>query len=172
MSESEDRDQEQNTPVQVEVRPITNEPRNEVRKDEKEELIKQILYEVNDELYTYISNKPVASLKRYLQGEPIDVLLDFVSDYGDLVYRRIVKLQRSLERVSRLTGGGGNRAITSQRALEQMLWDRLAQSIAGSVEASVEAQRRRKVSEEIIKELMSEKEESNEESTRDNESEE
>ena len=127
------------------------------REDEKERVIKELLFELTDEFYTYLSGKPLAKLKRYQQGEPIDVVLDFVNDYSDLIYRRIVRLHTSLQRISRLTGGGA-RPIAGPRALEQMLWERIAQSMAGSLEGSFEAQRRRKVSEEIIRELMSERE--------------
>jgi len=143
--------------VVIEARPI--EPgeieasRAEERRARKESLIRQVLLNVIDDFYNWLSAKPESTLQRYVTSDPIDILIDYFTEASDELYRRLTRFKLISDRINRLIGGGGSRGFT-QRDLEQLIFERLAGSIAGSMEQSIEAQRRRRIADEIIRELM------------------
>jgi hypothetical protein len=151
--------------VVIEARPI--EPgelgvvKTEERKDRKEALIKQVLVNVFDDLFNWLSTKSEAVLQRYAAADTTDILIDYFTEVSDELYRRLTRFRLVSDRINRLIGGGTVRGFT-QRDLERMIFERLASSIAGSIEQSIEAQRRRRVADEIIKELMESREEGGE----------
>jgi len=143
--------------VVIEARPI--EPgelevtRAEERRARKESLIRQVLLNVIDDFYNWLSAKPESTLQRYVTSDPIDILIDYFTEASDELYRRLTRFKLISDRINRLIGGGGSRGFT-QRDLEQLIFERFAGSIAGSMEQSIEAQRRRRIADEIIRELM------------------
>lgn len=146
--------------VVIEARPI--EPgeieasRAEERRARKEALIRQVLLNVIDDFYNWLSTRSEAVLERYVTADPIDILIDRLTEATDDLYRRLMRFRVVTDRIGRIIGGGGARAFT-QRDLEQLIFERLAGSIAGSMEQSIEAQRRRRIADEIIRELMESK---------------
>ena len=144
--------------VVIEARPI--EPgeletsRTEEKRARKESLIRQVLLNVIDDFYNWLSAKPESTLQRYVTSDPIDILIDYFTEASDELYRRLTRFKLISDRINRLIGGGGSRGFT-QRDLEQLIFERLASGIAGSMEQSIEAQRRRRIADEIIRELMS-----------------
>ncbi len=134
--------------------------------DEKARLIKNITVNVMGELLTYLDSKNVVELRRLSSMEPIDILLSYVDDETTQMANRARKLQSALSKIARITGTGNTPTVKGREAIEQMLFERLAQSMAGSitgaVEAQSEAQRRRRLSEEILKELTSSQQSGNE----------
>jgi hypothetical protein len=144
--------------VVIEARPI--EPgelgvtRAEERRARKEALVRQVLLNVIGDFYNWLNTRSEAVLERYVTADPMDILIDRLTEATDDLYRRLMRFRVVTDRISRLIGGGGARGFT-QRDLEQMIFERLASSIAGSMEQSIEAQRRRRIADEIIRELMS-----------------
>jgi len=134
--------------------------------DEKARLIKNITVNVMSELLTYLDSKNVVELRRLSSMEPIDILLSYVDDETTQMANRARKLQSALSKIARITGASNTPTVKGREAIEQMLFERLAQSMAGSitgaVEAQSEAQRRRRLSEEILKELTSSQQSGNE----------
>jgi len=143
--------------VVIEARPI--EPveieasRAEERRARKESLIRQVLLNVIDDFYNWLNTRSEAVLERYVTADPIDILIDRLTEATDDLYRRLMRFKVVTDRIGRIIGGGGARGFT-QRDLEQLIFERLAGSIAGSMEQSIEAQRRRRIADEIIRELM------------------
>ncbi len=134
--------------------------------DEKVRLIKNITINVMGELLAYLDAKNITELRRLSNMEPIDILLSYVDDETTQMANRARKLQSALSKIARITGTSSTPTVRGKEAIEQMLFERLAQSMAGSigsaVEAQTEAQRRRRLSEEILKELTSNQQSSNE----------
>jgi hypothetical protein len=143
--------------VVIEARPIEpseiEAPRAEERRARKESLIRQVLLNVIDDFYNWLNTRSEAVLERYATADPIDILIDRLTEATDDLYRRLMRFKVVTDRIGRIIGGGGARGFT-QRDLEQLIFERLAGSIAGSMEQSIEAQRRRRIADEIIRELM------------------
>jgi len=143
--------------VVIEARPI--EPgeletsRTEERRARKESLIRQVLLNVIDDFYNWLNTRSEAVLERYVTADPIDILIDRLTEATDDLYRRLMRFKVVTDRIGRIIGGGSARGFT-QRDLEQLIFERLASGIAGSMEQSIEAQRRRRIADEIIRELM------------------
>jgi hypothetical protein len=144
--------------VVIETRPIApgelEMARAEERRARKETLVKQVIMNVFDDLYNWLNTRSEAMLERYTTADPIDILIDRLTEATDDLYRRLMRFRVVTDRIGRIIGGGGGRAF-SQRDLEQMIYERLAGSIAGSMEQSIEAQRRRRVAEDLVNQLMS-----------------
>ena len=151
--------------VVIEARPIAPSElemaRAEERRARKEALVRQVLMNVIDDFYNWLNTKSEALLQRYVTSDPIDVLIDRLTEATDDLYRRLMRFRVVTDRIGRIIGGGGGRGF-SPRDLEQMIYERLASGIAGSMEQSIEQGRRRRVADEIIRELMEGKEQGKE----------
>jgi hypothetical protein len=144
--------------VVIETRPIApgelEMARAEERRARKEALVRQVIMNVFDDLYNWLNTRSEAMLERYTTADPIDILIDRLTEATDDLYRRLMRFRIVTDRIGRVIGGGGGRGF-SQRDLEQMIYERLASGIAGSMEQSIEAQRRRRVAEDLVNQLMS-----------------
>jgi len=151
--------------VVIEARPI--EPgelevtRAEERRARKEALVRQVLMNVFDDFYNWLNTRSEAVLERYVTADPIDIMIDRLTEATDDLYRRLMRFRVVTDRIGRIIGGGGGRGF-SPRDLEQMIYERLASGIAGSMEQSIEQSRRRRVADEIIRDLMENKEQGKE----------
>jgi len=141
----------------IEARPI--EPgelemaKAEERRARKEALVRQVLMNVFDDFYNWLNTRSEAVLERYVTADPIDILIDRLTEATDDLYRRLMRFRVVTDRIGRIIGGGGGRGF-SPRDLEQMIYERLASGIAGTMEQSIEQSRRRRVADEIIRDLM------------------
>jgi len=144
-----------------ELESVRIEELKEKLKDRKKELIMQVLRNVVDDLYNWLNTKGEATLKRYASADTTDILIDYITEISDELYRRLSRFRLVSEKINRLIGGGSARPFT-QRDLERMIFERLAGSIAGTMEASIEQTRRRRIADEIIRELMESKEQNSE----------
>ena len=144
--------------VVIETRPIApgelEMARAEERRARKEALVKQVIMNVFDDLYNWLNTRSEAMLERYTTADPIDIMIDRLTEATDDLYKRLMRFRVVTDRIGRIIGGGGGRGF-SQRDLEQMIYERLASGIAGSMEQSIEAQRRRRVAEDLVNQLMS-----------------
>jgi len=151
--------------VVIEARPIApgelEMARAEERRARKEALVRQVLMNVIDDFYNWLNTKSEALLQRYVTSDPIDIMIDRLTEATDDLYRRLMRFRVVTDRIGRIIGGGGGRGF-SPRDLEQMIYERLASGIAGSMEQSIEQGRRRRVADEIIRELMEGKEQGKE----------
>jgi hypothetical protein len=151
--------------VVIEARPIApgelEVTRAEERRARKEALVRQVLMNVFDDFYNWLNTRSEAVLERYVTADPIDILIDRLTEATDDLYRRLMRFRVVTDRIGRIIGGGGGRGF-SPRELEQMIYERLASGIAGSVEQSIEQSRRRRVADEIIRDLMENKEQGKE----------
>ena len=151
--------------VVIEARPITpselEATRAEERRARKEALVRQVLMNVFDDFYNWLNTRSEAVLERYVTADPIDIMIDRLTEATDDLYRRLMRFRVVTDRIGRIIGGGGGRGF-SPRDLEQMIYERLAGSIAGSMEQSIEQSRRRRVADEIIRDLMENKEQGKE----------
>jgi len=151
--------------VVIETRPISPSElevtRAEERRVRKEALVRQVLVNIIDDLYNWLNTKSEALLQRYVTADPIDVLIDRLTEATDDLYRRLMRFRVVTDRIGRIIGGGGGRGL-SPRDIEQMIYERLASGIAGSMEQSIEQSRRRRVADEIIRDLMESKEQGKE----------
>ena len=151
--------------VVIEARPIAPSElemaRAEERRARKEALVRQVLMNVIDDFYNWLNTKSEALLQRYVTSDPIDIMIDRLTEATDDLYRRLMRFRVVTDRIGRIIGGGGGRGF-SPRDLEQMIYERLASGIAGSMEQSIEQGRRRRVADEIIRDLMEGKEQGEE----------
>jgi len=151
--------------VVIETRPIApgelGVTRAEERRARKEALVRQVLMNVFDDFYNWLNTRSEAVLERYVTADPIDIMIDRLTEATDDLYRRLMRFRVVTDRIGRIIGGGGGRGF-SPRDLEQMIYERLAGSIAGSMEQSIEQSRRRRVADEIIRDLMENKEQGKE----------
>jgi hypothetical protein len=147
--------------VVIETRPITpgelETVRTEEKRDRKRELTVQVLRNIIDDLYGWLSTKNESTLQRYTTADTTDILIDYFTEVSDELYRRLTRFRLVSDRINRLIGGSQTRGFTP-RDLERMIFERLAGSIAGTMEQSIEQGRRRRVADEIIRELMEGKE--------------
>jgi hypothetical protein len=125
----------------------------EERKARKEALVRQVLMNMIDDLYNWLNTRSEALLQKYVTADPIDVLIDRLTEATDDLYRRLMRFRVVTDRIGRIIGGGGGRGF-SPRDLEQMIYERVASSIAGTMEAGIEQGRRRRIADEIIRDLM------------------
>jgi len=151
--------------VVIETRPIApgelEMAKAEERKARKEALVRQVLMNIIDDLYNWLNTRSEALLQKYVTADPIDVLIDRLTEATDDLYRRLMRFRVVTDRIGRIIGGGGGRGF-SPRDLEQMIYERLAGSIAGTMEAGIEQGRRRRIADEIIRDLMESKEQGGE----------
>jgi len=151
--------------VVIEARPIEPGELEMARVEEgrarKEALVRQVLVNIIDDLYNWLSTRSEALLQKYVTADPIDVLIDRLTEATDDLYRRLMRFRVVTDRINRIIGGPQTRGFTP-RDLERMIFERLASGIAGSMEQSIEQSRRRRVADEIIRELMESKEQSEE----------
>ena len=151
--------------VVIEARPIApgelEVTRAEERRARKEALVRQVLMNVFDDFYNWLNTRSEAVLERYVTADPIDIMIDRLTEATDDLYRRLMRFKVVTDRIGRIIGGGGGRGF-SPRDLEQMIYERLASGIAGSMEQSIEQSRRRRVADEIIRDLMENKEQGKE----------
>jgi len=151
--------------VVIETRPIApgelGVTRAEERRARKEALVRQVLMNVFDDFYNWLNTRSEAVLERYVTADPIDIMIDRLTEATDDLYRRLMRFRVVTDRIGRIIGGGGGRGF-SPRELEQMIYERLAGSIAGTMEQSIEQSRRRRVADEIIRDLMENKEQGKE----------
>jgi len=98
-------------------------------------------------------------LNRLRSSETVDVLVDYVNDITAKMAERARKLGMALQRLTTLTGqGGGVRGrLSGRQAIEDMIFERLAQAFgnaaAQNIEAQSEAQRRKRLTEEVLREI-------------------
>jgi len=151
--------------VVIETRPIApNElemAKVEERRDRKEALVKQVLMNIIDDLYGWLSTKSEGILQRYTAVDTTDILIDYFTEISDELYRRLTRFRMVSDRINRLIGGSQARGFTP-KDLERMIFERLASSVAGSMEQSIEQTRRRRIADEIIRDLMESKEQGRE----------
>ena len=146
--------------VEIETRPI--QPVSEIARSErqrKEMLVREILANVTYDLADWLLRKDNGTLNRLRSSETIDILIDYVNDVTAKMTERARKLGMALQRLAVLTGqGGGARGrLSSRQAIEEMLYERLAQSFSNAtvqgIEAQNEAQRRKRLTEEVLREI-------------------
>ena len=146
--------------VEIEARPI--QPVSEIARSEKQRkdaLVLEILTNVVGDLADWLLRKDNGTLNRLRSSETVDVLIDYVSDVTAKMTDRARKLGMALQRLTALTGqGGGARGrLSSRQAIEDMIFERLAQSFGNatvqSIEAQSEAQRRKRLTEEVLREI-------------------
>jgi len=144
--------------VVIETRPIApgelEIARAEEKRDRKRELTVQVLRNVIDDLYGWLSTKTEGTLQRYTTADTVDILIDYFTEVSDELYKRLTRFRLVSDRINRLIGSPQARGF-SPKDLERMIYERLAGSIAGSMEQSIEQGRRRRVADEIIRDLMS-----------------
>jgi len=146
--------------VEIEAKPI--QPIEEIARSEKQRkdaLVLEILTNVVNDLADWLLRKDNGTLNRLRGSETVDVLIDYISDVTAKMTDRARKLGMALQRLTALTGqGGGARGrLSSRQAIEEMIYERLAQSFgnaaAQSIEAQSEAQRRKRLTEEVLREI-------------------
>jgi len=146
--------------VEIETRPI--QPIEEVARSErqrKEMLVREILTNVVYDLTDWLLRKDNGTLNRLRSSETVDVLVDYVNDITAKMAERARKLGMALQRLTTLTGqGGGVRGrLSGRQAIEDMIFERLAQAFgnaaAQNIEAQSEAQRRKRLTEEVLREI-------------------
>jgi len=146
--------------VEIETRPI--QPVNEIARNEKqrkEALAFEILANVANDLADWLLRKDNVTLSKLSRSETVDVMIDYVNDITTKMTERARKLGMALQRLAALTGqGGGARGrLSGRQAIEEMLYERLAQSFGNAtvqgIEAQSEAQRRKRLTEEVLREI-------------------
>jgi hypothetical protein len=146
--------------VEIETRPIP--PVNEIARNEKqrkEMLVREILANVTYDLADWLLRKDNATLNRLRSSETVDVIIDYAGDIINQLSARARKLGMALQKLNMLTGqGGGARGrLSSRQAIEDILYERLAQTLGNAtvqgIEAQSEAQRRRRLTEEVLREI-------------------
>ena len=146
--------------VEIETRPIPSV--NEIARNEKqrkEMLVREILANVTYNLAGWLLRKDNGTLNRLRSSETVDVLIDYISDVTAKMTERARKLGMALQKLNMLTGqGGGARGrLSSRQAIEDIFYERLAQTLGNatvqSIEAQSEAQRRKRLTEEVLKEI-------------------
>jgi len=161
VEEEPEEEVEANEPgVEIEARPI--QPVSEIARSErqrKEMLVREILANVTYDLADWLLRKDNGTLNRLRGSETIDILIDYVNDVTAKMTERARKLGMALQRLATLTGqGGGVRGrLSGRQAIEEMIFERLAQSFSNatvqSIEAQAEAQRRKRLTEEVLREI-------------------
>jgi hypothetical protein len=146
--------------VEIETRPIPSVSeiaRNE--KQRKEMLVREILTNVTYDLADWLLRKDNVALSKLSRSETVDVMIDYVSDITAKMTERARKLGMALQKLTTLTGqGGGARGrLSGRQAIEEMLYERLAQTFGNAtvqgIEAQNEAQRRKRLTEEVLREI-------------------
>jgi hypothetical protein len=146
--------------VEIETRPIP--PVSEIARSEKlrkEALVREILANVTFDLADWLLRKDNGTLNRLRNSETVDVIIDYAGDVINQLSERARKLGMALQKLNMLTGqGGGARGrLSSRQAIEEMLFERLAQAMGNAtvqgIEAQTEAQRRRRLTEEVLREI-------------------
>jgi len=146
--------------VEIETRPI--QPVSEIVRNEKqrkEALAFEILANVANDLADWLLRKDNGTLNRLRNSETIDILIDYVNDVTTKMTERARKLGMALQRLAVFTGqGGGARGrLSSRQEIENMIFERLAQSLSNAtvqgIEAQSEAQRRKRLTEEVLREI-------------------
>jgi len=146
--------------VEIETRPI--QPIEEIEhkeKQRKEALVREILSNVIYDLADWLLRKDNATLNRLRSSETVDVLIDYVSDAATKMTERARKLGMALQKLAAFTGQGGaaRGRLSGRQAIEEMLYERLAQAMGSAVtqgiETQAEAQRRRRLTEEVLREI-------------------
>jgi len=146
--------------VEIETRPI--QPVNEIARNEKqrkEALVREVLANVTYDLADWLLRKDNVTLSKLSRSETVDVMIDYVNDITTKMTERARKLGMALQRLAALTGqGGGARGrLSGRQAIEEMLYERLAQSFGNAtvqgIEAQSEAQRRKRLTEEVLREI-------------------
>jgi len=158
--EPEEEVEEKGPGVEIETRPI--QPIEEVARSErqrKEALVREILTNVVYDLTDWLLRKDNGTLNRLRGSETVDVMIDYLSDATAKMTERARKLGMALQRLTALTGqGGGVRGrLSGRQAIEEILYERLAQAFGNatvqSIEAQTEAQRRKRLTEEVLREI-------------------
>jgi hypothetical protein len=158
--EPEEEVEEKGPGVEIETRPI--QPIEEVARSErqrKEALVREILTNVVYDLTDWLLRKDNGTLNRLRGSETVDVMIDYLSDATAKMTERARKLGMALQRLTALTGqGGGVRGrLSGRQAIEEILYERLAQAFGNatvqSIEAQSEAQRRKRLTEEVLREI-------------------
>jgi len=146
--------------VEIEAKPIqTIEEIARSEKQRKDALVLEILTNVVNDLADWLLRKDNGTLNRLRSSETVDVLIDYVNDVTAKMTERARKLGMALQRLTALTGqGSGARGrLSSRQAIEEMLYERLAQALGSAtvqgIEAQAEAQRRRRLTEEVLREI-------------------
>jgi len=144
--------------VEIETRPIpsVNEiVRNE--KQRKEALVREILANVTYDLADWLLRKDNVTLSKLSRSETVDVIIDYAGDIINKLSERARRLGMALQKLNMLTGGGARGRLSSRQAIEDILYERLAQTLGNatvqSIEAQSEAQRRKRLTEEVLKEI-------------------
>jgi hypothetical protein len=146
--------------VEIESRPI--QPVSEIARNEKqrkEALVREVLANVTYDLADWLLRKDNVTLSKLSRSETVDVMIDYVNDITTKMTERARKLGMALQRLAALTGqGGGVRGrLSGRQAIEEMLYERLAQSFGNAtvqgIEAQSEAQRRKRLTEEVLREI-------------------
>jgi hypothetical protein len=158
--EPEEEVEEEGPGVEIETRPI--QPVNEIVRNEKqrkEALVREVLANVTYDLADWLLRKDNVTLSKLSRSETVDVMIDYVSDITSKMSERARKLGMALQKLAALTGqGGGARGrLSGRQAIEEMLYERLAQSFGNAtvqgIEAQSEAQRRKRLTEEVLREI-------------------
>jgi len=146
--------------VEIETRPIPSV--SEIARSEKlrkEALVREILANVTYDLADWLLRKDNATLNRLRNSETVDVIIDYAGDIINQLSERARRLGMALQKLNMLTGqGGGARGrLSSRQAIEEMLFERIAQTFgnatAQGIEAQSEAQRRKRLTEEVLREI-------------------
>jgi len=146
--------------VEIEAKPI--QPIEEIEhkeKQRKEALVREILSNVIYDLADWLLKKDNATLNRLRSSETVDVLIDYVSDAATKMTERARKLGMALQKLAAFTGQGGaaRGRLSGRQAIEEILYERLAQTLGSavtqSIETQAEAQRRRRLTEEVLREI-------------------
>jgi len=161
VEEEPEEEVEANEPgVEIETRPI--QPVSEIARSEKqrkEELVREILTNVTYDLADWLLRKDNVTLGKLSRSETVDIMIDYVNDITAKMTERARKLGMALQRLAALTGqGGGARGrLSSRQEIENMIFERLAQSLSNAtvqgIEAQSEAQRRKRLTEEVLREI-------------------
>ena len=161
VEEEPEEEVEANEPgVEIETRPI--QPVSEIARSEKqrkEELVREILTNVTYDLADWLLRKDNVTLGKLSRSETVDIMIDYVNDITAKMTERARKLGMALQRLAVLTGqGGGARGrLSSRQEIENMIFERLAQSLSNAtvqgIEAQSEAQRRKRLTEEVLREI-------------------
>jgi hypothetical protein len=158
--EVEEEPEEEGPGVEIETRPI--QPIEEIARSEKqrkETLVREILTNVVYDLADWLLRKDNVTLGKLSRSETVDIMIDYVNDITSKMTERARKLGMALQKLAALTGqGGGARGrLTGRQAIEEMLYERLAQSLGNAtvqnIEAQSEAQRRKRLTEEVLREI-------------------
>ena len=158
--EPEEEVEEKGPGVEIETRPI--QPVSEIARSEerrKEKLVLEVLTNVVNDLADWLLRKDNVTLSKLSRSETVDVIVDYVSDVATKMTERARKLGMALQKLTVLTGqGGGARGrLSGRQAIEEMIFERLAQSFGNAtvqnIEAQSEAQRRKRLTEEVLREI-------------------